>query len=78
MIKAGILDGDYVIVRPQPSAEQGEMVVAVIEGEATVKRFYREGDKIRLQPENDNMGPILVGMGDVRVVGKVIGVVRIV
>ncbi|MBO8140962.1 MAG: transcriptional repressor LexA [Firmicutes bacterium] len=74
MIRAGILDGDYVIVRQQPDAVNGDIVVALIGDEATVKRFFKEGDQIRLQPENDAYPPI-VG-SEVRVLGKVIGVYR--
>ena len=78
MVNAGILDGDFVLVKQQPVAEQGEIVVALIENEATVKRFYKDRNKIRLQPENDTMGPIIVDPQDssVRIVGKVVGVVR--
>lgn len=74
MIEAGILDGDYVIVRQQENAENGEIVVALIEDEATIKRFFKEKDKIRLQPENSFMEPIIVD--DVSVLGRVTGVVR--
>jgi len=78
MINAGILDGDLILVRQQPTAEQGEMVVALIEDEATVKRFYRDKDKIRLQPENDTMDPLIVDPQEnaVRIIGKVEGVIR--
>lgn len=78
MIDASILDGDYVLVRQQPTAEQGEMVVALIEDEATVKRFYMDKNKIRLQPENDTMEPIIVDpkKSNVRILGKVEGVIR--
>ena len=78
MINAGILDGDFVLVRQQPTAEQGEMVVALIEDEATVKRFYRDKNKIRLQPENDAMEPIIVDLkeSNVRIIGKVEGIIR--
>jgi repressor LexA len=58
MINAGILDGDYIVVREQSTARNGEIVVALIGEEATVKTFYREKDRIRLQPENDHMEPI--------------------
>ena len=75
MIEAGILDGDYVIVRQQAYAEDGETVVALIEDEATVKTFYKETNYIRLQPENSSMEPILVR--DVQILGKVIGVIRL-
>jgi repressor LexA len=74
MIEAGILDGDYVIVRQQENAENGEIVVALIDDEATIKRFFKEKDKIRLQPENRFMDPIVVE--DASILGKVTGVVR--
>lgn len=74
MIEAAILDGDLIVVRPQRSAENGEIVVAMLEGEATVKRFYRENGRIRLQPENAAMEPIYAS--DVTVVGRVEAVVR--
>lgn len=75
MIEAGILDGDYVIVRQQSYANNGDAVVALIEDEATVKTFYKEPDHIRLQPENSAMKPILVR--DLSILGKVIGVIRL-
>jgi repressor LexA len=75
MIEAGILDGDYVIVRKQSSAENGDIVVAMIGDEATVKTFYREKDHIRLQPENHTLSPIL--SREVVVLGKVIGLYRL-
>ena len=74
MIQVGILDGDYVIVRQQPDATNGDIVVALLEDEATVKRFYREADHIRLQPENPLYEPIITT--DVQILGKVIGVLR--
>lgn len=74
MIEAGILGGDYVLVRSQKHARNGEIVVALIEDEATVKRFYREQGHIRLQPENRFMDPIIVPNAEV--LGKVIGLVR--
>ena len=78
MIEAGIFDGDLALVRPQPTADDGDTVVAMVEGEATLKRFFRETDHIRLQPANAAMLPILVRpeKGDVAIVGKVIGVYR--
>ncbi|OPX28021.1 MAG: repressor LexA [Candidatus Omnitrophica bacterium 4484_171] len=78
MVNAGILDGDFVLVRQQPVAEQGEIVVALIEDEATVKRFYKDKNKIKLKPENDMMKPIVIGPQDssVRIIGKVVGVIR--
>jgi repressor LexA len=59
MINAGIFSGDYVVISCQNSARNGDIVAALIDDEATLKRFYREKDHIRLQPENDNMEPIL-------------------
>jgi repressor LexA len=74
MVDAAIVDGDLIMVRPQPSAENGEIVVAMIDGEATVKRFFREAGRIRLQPENRTMAPIYAS--DVEIVGRVEAVVR--
>lgn len=75
MIGAGILDGDRVIVRKQDTAQDGEIVVALVgDEEATVKRLYRERDHVRLQPENPHMDPIVAV--DVRILGKVVGLVR--
>lgn len=74
MINAGIMDGDYVIVRQQPTAQNGEIVVAMIGDEATVKRFYKEKSCIRLQPENDFYEPIVTTSATI--LGKVIGVFR--
>jgi repressor LexA len=74
MVDAAILDGDLILVRPQRSAENGEIVVAMLDGEATVKRFYREAGRIRLQPENRTMTPIYAS--DVEIVGRVEAVVR--
>ena len=74
MIEAGILDGDYILVRKQNTAENGQIVVALIEDEATVKTFYKEKDYIRLQPENSTMDPIIVP--DCKILGKVSGVFR--
>lgn len=74
MIEAGILNGDYILVRKQNTANNGEIVVALIEDEATVKTFYKEKDHIRLQPENSTMDPIIVP--DCSILGKVIGVFR--
>lgn len=77
MIGAGIFDGDLALVRPQPVAENKDTVVVMVEGEATLKWFYRERDRIRLQPANPNMEPIMVGPDkDVSIVGKVIGIYR--
>lgn len=74
MIDAGILDGDYVIVHRQETADNGEIVVALVGEEATVKRYFRESDHIRLQPENPSMEPIRTR--EVAVLGKVVGVCR--
>jgi repressor LexA len=74
MIDAAILDGDLIVVDPKPDATNGEIVVAMIDGEATVKRFYREAGRIRLQPENSTMAPIYAD--DVTIVGRVEAVVR--
>ena len=74
MIQAGINDGDYIIVSKQSTARNGQIVVAMIDGNATVKTFYREKDYIRLQPENDTMEPIIVKSADI--VGKVVGLFR--
>jgi repressor LexA len=74
MIGAGIFEGDYVVVRPQETAGDGEIVVALVEDEATVKRFFREQDHVRLQPENDTLEPIL--SRDVQLLGRVVGVCR--
>ena len=74
MINAGINDGDYIIVSKQSTARNGQIVVAMIDGNATVKTFYKEVDHVRLQPENDTMDPIIVK--NVQIVGKVVGLVR--
>lgn len=74
MIKAGILDGDLVVVKRQETADDGDIVVAILDEEATLKRFFREADAVRLQPENDTMEPIYTR--DPRIVGKVTGVIR--
>lgn len=79
MIDAGIFDGDYIFVRKQSTASEGEIVVVMIEGEATCKRFYHEGDRVRLEPANSSMDPIYVRRDDFRavdVLGKVVGVYR--
>lgn len=74
MIEAGILDGDQILVRQQSSANNGDIVVAMIDDEATVKRFFKEKNRIRLQPENSAMEPIY--SPDIKILGKVIGVFR--
>jgi repressor LexA len=74
MIDAGIYDGDYVLVKKQNTADNGDIVVALLEDEATVKRFYKENGHFRLQPENSTMEPIIVD--EVAVLGRVIGLIR--
>jgi repressor LexA len=74
MIDAAILSGDLIVVSPQPDAKNGEIVVAMLDGDATVKRFFREGGRIRLQPENASMQPIYAD--DVSIVGRVEAVIR--
>jgi repressor LexA len=77
MVGEGILDGDFIVVQTRPAADNGETVVAVIDGEATVKRFYHErGGKVRLQPANPQMNPILVKEKDVEIRGVVVAVMR--
>ena len=75
MINAGILDGDQILVQQQSTAENGDIVVALIDDSATVKTFYKEDGYYRLQPENDTMEPIIV-KDDLKILGKVIGVFR--
>jgi len=74
MVNAGILDRDYIVVRKQDTAINGEIIVALLEDEATVKRFFKTNKKIKLMPDNDYMEPIVVN--DVKILGKVIGVIR--
>jgi repressor LexA len=74
MYEAGILEGDHVVVHPQQTARDGEIVVALLGEEATVKRFFKEPDHIRLQPENSTMEPIR--SKEVKVLGRVVGVLR--
>lgn len=74
MINAGIYDKDFILVKHQSSAESGDIVVALLGNEATVKRFFKEKDHIRLQPENEYMAPILAK--EVTIVGKVVGLFR--
>lgn len=74
MIQAGIMSDDYIVVHKQPEANNGEIVVAMIDDEATVKRFYKENGHIRLQPENDAMQPIIVP--NVTILGKVVSLFR--
>lgn len=74
MIQAGIFNDDYIVVRRQPDAHNGEIVVALVEDDATVKRFYKENGHFRLQPENDAMEPIIVP--SVQILGKVVSLLR--
>jgi repressor LexA len=76
MTGAGILDGDRVIVKQQGTAENGEIVCALIEGEATLKRFYKKDGAITLKAENEKYAPITVSAGEFRVLGKVVGLMR--
>jgi repressor LexA len=77
MIGAGILDGDLALIRPQPTAGNRDTVVVMVEGEATLKQFFREQDHIRLQPANPDMEPIIIGPErDAAIIGKVIGIYR--
>jgi repressor LexA len=76
MQEDGILDGDFIIVRKQPSAENGETVVALINNEATVKKYYQRDDSVELRPAHSGMAPILVHQGDLQIQGKVVGVMR--
>lgn len=79
MIEDGIFSGDYLFVRKQATAERGQIVVVMVEGEATVKRIFPEGERIRLQPSNSSMAPIYVDRKDFRtidILGKVVGIYR--
>ncbi len=76
MVNAHIMDGDTLLVRAQSVAQNGDIVVVLTDGEATVKRFYAEKNRIRLQPENDGMKPIYIDRGEFRILGKGVGVIR--
>jgi repressor LexA len=76
MTDAGILDGDKVIVKQQGTAENGEIVCAVINGEATLKRFFKKGGVITLKAENEKYAPIIVSEGEFRIAGRVVGLLR--
>jgi repressor LexA len=78
MIEAHILDGDLALVKSQPTAENGEIVVALVNDEATIKRFFSRGKTIRLEPANPSMRPLIIAAGEaeVTIVGKVVGLVR--
>ena len=76
MKEDGILDGDFIVVRKQPTAENGQTVVALIDNEATVKRYYRKKDHVELRPAHTGMESIIVKTGDLRIEGRVVGVMR--
>ncbi|MFZ5979253.1 MAG: transcriptional repressor LexA [Candidatus Zixiibacteriota bacterium] len=78
MQNAGIFNGDLVLVRKQVTAQKGDIIVAIIDGEATVKRYFPEGTRVRLQPENEAYEPIIVNKksGEFRIAGKVVGLMR--
>lgn len=78
MKNAGILPGDLALIRPQSTADNGDVVVALVDGEATLKRFFRENDVVRLQPENELLEPILIspGAADFSIIGKVVSLFR--
>jgi repressor LexA len=76
MKEDGILDGDFIVVRKQPTAENGETVVALINNEATVKKYYRRRNYVELRPAHTDMEPIIVRKGDLRIEGKIVGVIR--
>jgi len=76
MEEDGILDGDFVVVKKQPTAENGEIVVALMNNEATIKRYYERKDHVELRPAHTGMEPIRVQGGDLRIEGKVVGVMR--
>ena len=76
MKEDGILDGDFIVVRKQPTAENGETVVALINNEATVKKYYRRKNYVELRPSHTDMEPIIVRKGDFRIEGRVVGIMR--
>ena len=76
MKEDGILDGDFIVVRKQPTAENGETVVALINNEATVKRFYKREQYVELRPAHTGMEPIIVKQEDLHIEGKIVGVIR--
>jgi repressor LexA len=76
MRDAAIMDGDTLLVRSQATAQNNDIVVAMVDGEATVKRFFAEKGGVRLQPENSEMKPIFVQRGEFRIIGKAVGVIR--
>jgi repressor LexA len=78
MIEAHIKDGDLALVKPQPTAHNGEIVVALVNDEATIKRFFKKGNTLRLEPANSSMVPLIISQGeeDVTIIGKVVALVR--
>lgn len=76
MVNAHIMDGDTLLVRAQAVAQNNDIVVALVDGEATVKRFFVEKGRVRLQPENSSMKPLFVERGEFRIIGKAVGVLR--
>ena len=76
MKEDGILDGDFIVVRKQPTAENGQTVVALINNEATVKKYYKQKNYVELRPSHKDMEPILIKEGDLRIEGRVVGVMR--
>lgn len=76
MVNAHIMDGDTLLIRAQSTAQNGDIVVALTDGDATVKRFFLEKDRVRLQPENSQMKPLYVERGEFHIVGKAVGVIR--
>lgn len=76
MINAHIMDGDTLLVRMQSTAQNGEIIVALVDGEATVKRFFLEKNRVRLQPENTTMQPLYFERGEFQIIGKAVGVMR--
>lgn len=76
MVDDGVLDGDFVIIEQRPTASNGEMVVAMVAGEVTLKRFYKERNRVRLQPANEHMAPIYALAEDVVIQGVVVGLMR--
>jgi len=76
MKEDGILDGDFIVVRKQPTAENGETVVALINNEATVKKYYKRKNYVELRPAHTDMEPIIVRKGDLRIEGRIVGIMR--
>ena len=76
MVGDHILDGDYVLIKPQPVVEDGAIAVVLLEGEVTLKRFFRRGKRAELVPSTPEMEPMVIEGGDLKIIGKVIGVLR--